>query len=576
MAVRVVNGNTWTEDGWPLVDQAGCTWIRIPGTSVTIQVQTGLPCTMLGAWEADWNAYIEPLEDPTTGCWTEGNSVLGGYGKNNGSNHLGGTAVDSDWERHPMGPEAPDPAAGFSQAQYDEMQRMKDFYTFTAKDGTLIQLVWWANDWNSPHDSMHSQMGYDTYQYRDEVLAWCHQFIRADGFSTYRRGNAPVTAAPILAAATGISEPLAEQILPTMQAGLVAADCTSVLRIAMFFAQTGEESASYATTEEYASGAEYEGRCSDLGNCSPGDGVKYKGRTWIQVTGKAHYGEFSQWCFNQGLVPTVTWFVDNPTALADMQWAGLGAAWYWTVERPNINAMCDAGDVLGVTKAINGGTNGLADRQARYNRALAMGDQLLAILNSTPGDDMATVPQEQWDRVYRELTQLLDSRSPLRHLGEGAIDTMAGFVLNTDGSVHVEVCIALAGYGHPPTLALLHEVANADPVLYPDRQEDAKIASAILADLAVPAPVAVANAAPVAQAYVPPQVVYVPQPTPAPVAVQATAAATTPGQLIGQAYDALSALPTDLGDADKASLISLLQVLGRLAGLTSPATKESA
>jgi len=146
VAVRVVNGNTWTEDGWPLVDQAGCTWIRIPGTSVTIQVQTGLPCTMLGAWEADWNAYIEPLEDPTTGCWTEGNSVLGGYGKNNGSNHLGGTAVDSDWERHPMGPEAPDPAAGFSQAQYDEMQRMKDFYTFTAKDGTLIQLVWWAND----------------------------------------------------------------------------------------------------------------------------------------------------------------------------------------------------------------------------------------------------------------------------------------------------------------------------------------------------------------------------------------------------------------------------------------------
>lgn len=560
VAVRVVNGNTFTENGWPLVDQAGCTWIRIPGTSVTIQVQTGLPCAVLGAWEADWNAFIEKLEDPTTGCWTEGNSVLGGYGKNNGSNHLGGTAVDSDWERHPMGPEAPSPQSGFSQAQYDEMQRMKEFYTFTTKDGTVIQLVWWANDWRSPHDSMHSQMGYDTYKYRDEVANWCHRFIRADGFSTYRRGNAPVTPAPILAAAAGISEQLAESILPTMQAGLQEADCTNPRRIAMFIAQTGEESASFDTTEEYASGAEYEGRCSDLGNCSPGDGVKYKGRTWIQVTGKSHYAQFSQWCYDRGVVPTPTYFVDNPPALADMRWAGLGAAWYWTVERPRINAMCDAGDVLGVTQAVNGGTHGLADRQARYDRAIAMGDQLLEILNGIPGDDMAVVPQDQWDRVFQELTKLFQSRSPLRHLGEGPIDTMAGFVLNTDGSEHVETVILLAGYGHPPTLALLHEVANADPVQYPDRQEDAKLARAILAELATPAPAPVAAAAIAAPAAAPPpQIVYVPQPT-APVSAGPAPAATTTGQVIGQAYDALEALQQNgvLSDTAAAPLLTAL------------------
>ncbi len=89
MAIRVVNGNDHTEDGWPLVDQDGCTWIIIPGTNVVrIQVQTGQPATILGAWEADWNAYVEPLEDPTTACWTESNSVLGQAGENNGSNHL--------------------------------------------------------------------------------------------------------------------------------------------------------------------------------------------------------------------------------------------------------------------------------------------------------------------------------------------------------------------------------------------------------------------------------------------------------------------------------------------------------
>lgn len=178
---------------------------------------------------------------------------------------------------------------------------------------------------------------------------------------------------------------------------------------------------------------------------------------------------------------------------------------------------------------------------------------------------MAQVPQDQWDRVYRELTQKLPSRSPLRHLGEGPVDTIAGFVLNTDGSQHVEIVKLLAGYGHPPTLALLREVAGADPVRYPDRQDDAKIAQAILADItAAPvsfAPVDTAQAAPVR-----PPVVYVDRPVPAPAAEvvqQNSNGQESTGQIIGAAYDALQKLR--LADAlpieDRAPLAALISVL---------------
>jgi len=111
---------------------------------------------------------------------------------------------------------------------------------------------------------------------------------------------------------------------------------------------------------------------------------------------------------------------------------------------------------------------------------------------------MAQVPQDQWDRVYHELVDLRQSRSPLRELGEGKTDTWSGFGLNTDGSEHLQVMKLLAGYGHPPTLALLRRIEAADPVKYPDRQGDRLIARAILADVTAPAPVTtvVNNAAP--------------------------------------------------------------------------------
>lgn len=101
----------------------------------------------------------------------------------------------------------------------------------------------------------------------------------------------------------------------------------------------------------------------------------------------------------------------------------------------------------------------------------------------TSGESMATVPQDQWDRVYAEVTKRFPSRSPLRHLGEGPVDTWAGMDLNADANLHVLTVKALAEIGDLAALRLLAEVASADPRRYPDRQRDAVLARAILADI---------------------------------------------------------------------------------------------
>ena len=133
---------------------------------------------------------------------------------------------------------------------------------------------------------------------------------------------------------------------------------TSPLRKAHFLAQVGHESDGFNTNEEYASGADYEWR-TDLGNTKSGDGVRFKGRGLIQVTGRANYGE----CGRALGVDLIS----NPQRLGDYDLACLSAGWYW--DSRNLNNFADRDDILAITKIINGGTNGLADRQSYLARA---------------------------------------------------------------------------------------------------------------------------------------------------------------------------------------------------------------
>lgn len=140
---------------------------------------------------------------------------------------------------------------------------------------------------------------------------------------------------------------------------------TSTLEKAHLLAQLAHESGSGKWLEELASGKAYEGR-EDLGNTQPGDGVRFKGRGLIQCTGRANYTAYSKWKY--GDLRCVT----NPEMLAKLPDAVDAAFWYWTVRRPKLKALALADDLVGVTKAINGGTNGLEDRRAKLAKAKAL------------------------------------------------------------------------------------------------------------------------------------------------------------------------------------------------------------
>jgi predicted chitinase len=138
----------------------------------------------------------------------------------------------------------------------------------------------------------------------------------------------------------------------------VAEHITTPARAAAAIAQMGEETDGFRTFAEYASGAAYEGR-ADLGNTHPGDGRRYKGRGAIMSTGRANYAQASKRFHHD--------FIKHPADMAEPSWAlKVGAAWW---HDHGCNELADVGDFVGLTRRINGGLNGLAQRQAYHARA---------------------------------------------------------------------------------------------------------------------------------------------------------------------------------------------------------------
>lgn len=129
-------------------------------------------------------------------------------------------------------------------------------------------------------------------------------------------------------------------------------------RMAAFLAQLAHESGEFRWLEEIASGEAYEGR-KDLGNVKPGDGKRYKGRGPIQLTGRANYAKYGKLL---GLD------LEGSPELASAANVGLRIAGaYW--QQNKLNALADAGKFDAITKKINGGYNGKADRDKYYARA---------------------------------------------------------------------------------------------------------------------------------------------------------------------------------------------------------------
>lgn len=361
-----------SENGWEpsRASASQCVWRRVPGAEhVSLQLLSGVPSAIMMAFAADYHAFVEPLRDPDSCGYTPTNSVAT-------SNHLNGTAFDLNWNSHPFKVKGT-----FTANQQKAFRELQDFY-----EGTIF----WAGDWRSPIDEMHWQMNYGTYGNQQHCRDFIARKIRADGFSTFRRQGSPGGSAQLGLTAETLhyimrnpksgQSPLSvsdyARLLPHVKKCLIDCEANNFNRVSMWFAQMGHESEGlYYRSEIWGPTAAqrgYEGR-KDLGNIVPGDGYRYRGRGFIQVTGRHNYSRFSEWAYRNKYVDKQNYFVDNPDALLEDKFAFLSVVWYWTYERPDINSLSDAQNIVAVTQRINGGQNGIGDRRSRYGNARAVG-----------------------------------------------------------------------------------------------------------------------------------------------------------------------------------------------------------
>lgn len=158
-------------------------------------------------------------------------------------------------------------------------------------------------------------------------------------------------------------------LLPHLNAAMAEFGIDTLLRTAAFVAQLAHESGEFRWMEEiwgptdaqrrYEPPSDLAGR---LGNTQPGDGKRFKGRGPIQLTGRANYERFG------GLLGLD--LIAAPEQAATPEVAFRIAGLYW--KSRGLNELADAGDFKAITRRINGGFNGLADRQKYYERAQAV------------------------------------------------------------------------------------------------------------------------------------------------------------------------------------------------------------
>ncbi len=162
-----------------------------------------------------------------------------------------------------------------------------------------------------------------------------------------------------LASIAGVPLARVDKFVPYLNGAMEHYQINTPARVAAFLAQLAHESGGFRYVRELASGRAYEGR-KDLGNVYSGDGVRFKGRGLIQITGRSNYAALEKDLPLLGLL-------QNPHWLESDRWAVWSAGWFWN--KKGLNALADDGLFKQITRKINGGYNGLADRYKYYERA---------------------------------------------------------------------------------------------------------------------------------------------------------------------------------------------------------------
>ncbi len=149
---------------------------------------------------------------------------------------------------------------------------------------------------------------------------------------------------------------------PFLNAAMTEFEIDTPIRQAAFIAQVLHESGMLKWTSEIwgptLAQRNYENR-DDLGNTIPGDGLRFRGRGLLQTTGRSNY-------LRTGKALGVD-LIANPEKLAEPELASRSAGWFW--KQNGCNAFADKEQFVLLTRRINGGVNGLEDRQRLYEAA---------------------------------------------------------------------------------------------------------------------------------------------------------------------------------------------------------------
>jgi putative chitinase len=139
-------------------------------------------------------------------------------------------------------------------------------------------------------------------------------------------------------------------------------------RNAAEYARKPEKIANYVYQDEF--------RSSKMGNTKPGDGWLFRGRGLKQLTGRENYTAFGK---SVGMTAE-----QAAEYVATEKGAIESACWFWNNKK--LNAIADTGDIVKLTKVINGGTIGLDDRKRRWEQALKVLGGAIPVAPATAND----------------------------------------------------------------------------------------------------------------------------------------------------------------------------------------------